>query len=145
MYRHKQFGWFFTVILLACAAVLALVAVRSPDHDKDALIAPSCVLLILLLLFRDLNVSVNDDILVASFGVGLIKKKIRLAEVQECSIVKTPWYIGWGIRFGPGYTIYTIAGSDAVEFAFKDGRRKVRIGTDEPEALYEAVRSKLQS
>ena len=93
---------------------------------------------IVLLLMGWLTVSVDDAAVVAQFGVGLIRKRIPLAEVQSFEAVRNPWYYGWGVRLIPGGWLYNVAGVSAVDFTTRDGRH-VRIGTPEPEALISAV------
>ena len=72
------------------------------------------------------------------FGIGLIRKRIPLADVRSWREVRNPWYAGWGIRLGPGYVLWNVSGRDAVELALANGRC-FRIGTDEPAALAAAL------
>ncbi len=48
------------------------------------------------------------------------------------------WYYGWGIRLTPQGWLWNVAGLDAVELTFSNGK-KFRIGTDEPGKLLEAL------
>ena len=52
--------------------------------------------------------------------------------------MRNPWYVGWGIRLGPGYWLWNVSGLSAVELVLADDRR-FRVGTDEPEALSRAI------
>jgi hypothetical protein len=72
------------------------------------------------------------------YGVGLIRKTIRLEDVRSCREVRNPWYVGWGIRLAPSGVIWNVSGFDAVELALASGKR-FRIGTDEPAALAAAI------
>jgi hypothetical protein len=58
--------------------------------------------------------------------------------------VRNPWYYGWGIRITPDGLLYNVSGTRAVEITLTDGS-KLRLGTDEPEALCQAIRSWLPS
>jgi hypothetical protein len=76
------------------------------------------------------------------FGIGLIRKRIDLAKVRAFRSVRNPWYWGWGIRLYPGGWLYNVSGLDAVELALDDGT-ELRVGTDEPERLVDALRRAL--
>jgi hypothetical protein len=56
--------------------------------------------------------------------------------------VTNPWWYGWGIRLIPGGWMWNITGNQAVELKLKSGRL-LRIGTDEPEALETAIRTRI--
>jgi hypothetical protein len=47
------------------------------------------------------------------------------------------WY-GWSIRLTPHGWLYSVSGLAAVELTLQDGKR-LRIGTDEPERLCQAI------
>jgi hypothetical protein len=85
-----------------------------------------------------LTVEVDGETIRLRFGVGVIRKRIGLAEVRAWQAVRNPWYCGWGIRLGPRGQLWNVSGFDAVELALPEGRR-FRIGTDEPHALVSAI------
>ena len=135
-YRHTQVGW---VILGVTAAIGALVWRRLPGEAASAaalplLIAAAAVLLI----FSSLTVEVDHQAIRLRFGVGLVHKRIPLADVSSWQAVRNPWYSGWGIRLGPGGVLWNVSGFDAVELVLANGRR-FRVGTDEPLALAAAI------
>jgi len=135
-YRHTQVGW---AILAALAAVVALVWVKLPPEAVVAARFPLLlVAALLLLVFSALTVEVDGDAIRLRFGIGLVRKRIPLAEVKSWRAVRNPWYTGWGIRLGPGYVLWNVSGRDAVELALTSGRR-FRVGTDEPAALVSAI------
>ena len=142
-YRHTQIGW----LMLAAMAIVAAVTVYQALHlgpDADpAQLAPWMVvgiILVILSQFATLTVSIDDSAITASFGPGLIRKKVALADIDSCQAVRNHWYNGWGIRIGIGVTLYNVSGLDAVELRLKSGSR-IRIGTDEPEALASALKT----
>jgi len=92
--------------------------------------------------FVSLTVSVEPDSVFLSFGPGLIKKRFQLSEVESVAAVRNSWLHGWGIHYiGKGW-LYNVAGLEAVELRFRNGKI-ARIGTDEPAALEAAIRSRL--
>jgi hypothetical protein len=146
MYKKKQIGWPIIWCTFPAIAVLIGVALFAVPKDQQAifLIAPG-LLLIVLLLFRDMTVSVDDEAISIKYGTGLVKKNISLNDIADCQKVRNKWWMGWGIRVGPGFTLYNISGLDAVELTIKDKKRKIRIGTEEPDELCAAITSRLKN
>ena len=93
-----------------------------------------------LLLFGTLTVDVDRERVQVVFGIGLIRKTVRLADIAAFQPVRNPWIAGWGIRAIRGGMLWNVSGLDAVELALRDGRF-FRIGTDEPEALARAIQA----
>jgi hypothetical protein len=67
-----------------------------------------------------------------------------MTDVSGAQAVTNPWYYGWGIHLTPRGWLYNVAGAEAVEVAFHDGRT-VRVGTDEPTRLVGAIRQAMES
>jgi len=135
-YRHTQVGW---IILGLVAAILAFVWSRLPPEVAAAALFPLLLITALtVLVFSALTVEVDAEAIRLRFGIGLVRKRIPLAEVRGWREVRNPWYTGWGIRLGPGYVLWNVSGFDAVELDLASGRR-FRVGTDEPAALLAAI------
>jgi hypothetical protein len=137
-YRHTQIGWPGLASVVPTFVVGVLLAVWDlPLAWLVVGIAPIAVLLL-----GWLTVSVDDTAVAAQFGVGLIRKRIPLADIRSFEAVRNPWYYGWGVRLIPGGWLYNVAGFSAVDFTTRDGRH-IRIGTPEPKALISAVAARL--
>jgi hypothetical protein len=135
-YRHTQVGW---VILGVMAAILAFVWSRLPPEAVAAAAFPLALVTgLTLLVFSALTVEVDAEAVSLQFGIGLVRKRISLAEVRSWREVRNPWYTGWGIRLGPGYVLWNVSGPNAVELALASGRC-FRVGTDEPAPLAAAL------
>lgn len=136
-YRHTQLG---TVTLTALVAffLLMFVILRPAEFPQTALVITLVFVSVLAMLFSSLTIQIEQGALQWRFGVGLFGGSIPLAEVRDVSIVRNPWYYGWGIRFTPHGWLYNVSGLDAVEVKLKSGRR-FRLGTDEPHALIAAL------
>lgn len=153
-YKHRQIGYFLitlivfaTLIVLAVFAWLQITARAEPvsvDSGANFAITAIMVLIIFTLLaltlLGALTVVVDEQFLRIRFGLGIFRKKFPLAEIASIKKVKNPWYYGWGIRLwlSPKMWIFNVSGFDAVELIMKDGNI-YRIGTDEPDALREAL------
>lgn len=155
-YEHTQKGsrliyYIAIFMILECLAIEALVYILG-THSEDPLarnqmilamvlipLVPGLVLGWVFIMMSSLTVSIDQEFVRVRFGGGMWRKKISLEKITACCLVKNNWITGVGIRYvGKGCWLYNIAGLDAVELTFKNGK-KTRIGTDEPEKLAEAV------
>ena len=144
MYKKTQFGLVSVVLIISVVGIIALTDIFS-NHTIETpqlfiLIAP----LLVLLIMKDLTVTVDDETIQLVFGIGLIKREFAITDVLSCKRLENVFTLGWGIRYGPGFTLYNVSGRDSVELTFKDGRRKVRIGTGDLDGLYDAINSKIR-
>lgn len=130
--------------MFALAGAVALIGLAGSQvgagmPGRNMLLAPQALLTLLIPLFGWLTVTVDREGVTAKFGVGLIRRRIRLQEIQNAARVRNTWITGWGIRaLGNGW-MFNVSGLDAVEIELKGGGR-FRIGTDEPEELLRALR-----
>ena len=90
-------------------------------------------------LFWGLTVEVNKDVVRLSFGFGIIHRSIPRERIATVTQVRNRWWYRLGIKWTPHGWMWSISGLDAVELTYHDGK-KFRIGTDEPEALLEALK-----
>jgi hypothetical protein len=135
-YRHTQVGW----AILAFLVLFALLFWRGlpPEAAAVARLPFLVVAVVLLLGFSALTVEVDADAVRLRLGVGLVRRRIPLADVGAWRAVRNPWYSGWGIRLGPNGVLWNVSGFEAVELDLPGGRR-FRVGTDEPAELVAAI------
>ena len=136
-YRHTQVGWKVYGALVPASIILIATFVTRDGQTLGLLMA---ILAVTLGLFGWLTVDINARRLLIQFGPGLIKRRISLDTIRGFASVTNQWYYGWGIRLTPHGILYNVSGLKAVELLLDDGRR-VRIGTDEPEALVRALQA----
>ena len=141
-YRHTQFGKVIVVATVAIIPLAALPAWLAGIATAAWLILGSMV--VVLSLFASLTVEINAEHLRIRFGIGLIRKRFPLGQIDTCRPVKNPWIYGWGIRLTPHGWLYNVSGQEAVELKMKSGKT-CRIGTDEPEILTDALQEALDS
>jgi hypothetical protein len=103
-YEHTQIGY-LTICVLFGAAICVAVTIK-----------------------------IDGETLAACFAMGLICKKVLLAE-----IIRIRWWYGWGIHLTPYGWLYNVAGWDAVAITLRNGR-KFALGTDDPHGLVDAIR-----
>jgi hypothetical protein len=138
-YRHTQIGYAL-IVCFAVAGVGIIGASLGTGEPRALFVLPAIA--VAEALFFSLTVTVDETAVQLRFGIGLIRKTIRLSEVTACDPVRNHPLCGWGIRYiGRGW-LFNVSGLDAVELALKDGRR-IRIGTDDPHGLTAAIRRML--
>ncbi len=141
-YKHTQVGY---LVITVMAAVMVLIGVVLVNAGINWIaIGVLIVIAIVLILFSSLTVVIGEDEVEVRFGPGLISKRFKLNEIESCQVVKNHWYYGWGIRLTPHGVLYNVSGFDAVEIKLRTGK-KVRIGTDVPQQLEEAIRQAITS
>jgi len=88
-------------------------------------------------MFYKLSVELQGTKLRLIYGIGLIRFKFNIDQLECSEIITTPWYYGLGIRITPKGMLYNIHGSKAVriEYITNGKRESVMIGTPEPEQL----------
>lgn len=133
-YRHTQVGWW--ILAVGVAIPLILIAMSWPPELSNLI--PAGLLLLPLASFATLTVTVNREAMEASFGIGVVKRRIPLAHIRGWRIVHSPLYHGIGMHLIPGGTLYNVRSGPAVELLLEHDR-VLRIGTDDPQRLVEAL------
>jgi len=146
VYSHSQFGWPMAVGTALGIALATLVILSVSNETRasapGAVIALYATLGIAFLLFYRLRVTVEPDAIRAVFGIGLVRKKVPMADIVRADVVRTRVWWGYGIHWTPSGWLYNVAGRYAVRLEVQAGRA-VMIGTDEPEALKAAIDARL--
>lgn len=140
-YQHTQIGYLIIIALaIGLLFITGLIAVYGFNWIAFAVLL---ILGVCLVLFDTLTVVIEEDILEIRFGLGIIRKKFCLKDIESCQVVKNPWYYGWGIHLTPHGWLYNVSGSYAVEIKMKTGK-KYRIGTNVPNELEGAIRQSIE-
>ncbi len=139
MYRHTQVA---RVVLISLGIGVLVVAYLGILFSDWVGLLVAGMLVLFLALFGSLTVTVHADSIEIRFGTGLIRKRVKIEEIESCGIVRNPWWYGWGIKKIPKGWLFNVSGLDAVELAMRNGT-VYRIGTDEPEKLSRAIQMRL--
>jgi len=137
-YHHTQFGTVVVGSLAATAVVLAGLGLV--QGDRVFTLGGPILMGAAALLFHSLTVEIDATHLRFRFGVGLIRKRIPLAEIVDAAPVRNSWLHGWGIHWTPRGWLYNVSGWEAVEITLRSGKR-FRLGTDEPQKLARAIQA----
>ena len=137
-YHPTQFGTVVVVSLLLSAVLFAGLG-RMTGLTPLAVIGPA-LMAGFMALFYALTVEIDATHLTFRFGIGLIRKRVPLAEIVEAKPVLNSWLYGWGIHRTPHGGLYNVSGGEAVEILLASGKR-FRLGTDEPQKLAQVLRA----
>jgi len=137
-YEHTQIG---RVIIWSLLPIIVIASAGLISHHPPPFIV-LLLLLICIVLFYRLKITIEDQTLCASFGPGIIRKRVRLAEIVGCEPIRIRWWYGWGIHLTPCGWLYNVSGFDAVAITLRNGK-KVALGTDDPYGLVTAIRDSI--
>ncbi len=103
----------------------------------------SVLFLTFILLFYKLEIVITDKEASARFGIGLIKNKKSLdnLDLNSVRIIHVPWYAGVGIRITPYGTLYNIQSGKTVHIKTKNGISEFFVGTKNPETLVRILKN----
>jgi len=143
-YKHTQIGYLMIVIMFTVVCFLfsmLFTEYQNLTHTEIATLSIISLLLLLVgIIFSSLSASVDKEMLSWHFGFKFWHKKIALDKVASCQVVKNSVLYGFGIRMMGSGWLYNVSGLLAVEIVLKSGE-KIRLGTDEPEYLAQAIKS----
>ena len=134
-YKRTQVG---TVLIVGLALGLLVLITVAPS-----LIWVIPLYFVIIPLLGWLTVEINERFLVCRFGIGLIRKRFALRDIEEARTVRNRWYYGWGIRWTPHGWLFNAAGLDAVEIRMSN-QKSYRVGTDQPAELLRAIQQSTQ-
>jgi hypothetical protein len=138
-YERKQVGW---VVICGLCIALSVVAIKIRTESvpaREISVGVELLLLLSLAAFYKLTIKIDDHVLRISFGVGAIRKQVQLTAIDTYEPVRIRWWYGWGIHLTPYGWLYNVSGWDAVAIKLRNGK-KFAVGTEEPQALVEAIR-----
>ena len=139
IYEHTQTGTasLFFLGLPILMVVLAVLLSNQPEALLPLFFIVA-FLLSVMLIFRSLTVRVDFDNIQISFGLNAFCTVIPCRQITGVSVVRNPLWMGLGIHFIRQGMIYNVSGLGGVEISLSGGRR-VRIGSDEPAVLAQAI------
>jgi hypothetical protein len=146
MKKFTQFGTFSMIVMLLCIVVsIALLFIVGFEETIMIVVFSFCILafIICLLIFYKMTIIIDDTHLSFIMGTGLIKKSYPLSDVESCKPVRNSPLSGVGIHLTSNGWLFNVSGLSAVEISFKNRKSKIRIGTDKPDEVAEAVNSRI--
>ena len=129
----SSFGPLLAIILFATGGLIGSSSAR------ESPMVVSIILLVSVVLFYKLTITIETETLSASFGIGMIRKKVRLTEIVGCEPARIRWWYGWGIHLTPYGWLYNVSGLEAVAITLRS-EQNFALGTDDPQGLAVAIR-----
>lgn len=134
-YRHTQIG--YMILLAGFAVVCFAVPALALGRHAGFIILALGVTVVAALLFCSLTIEVSATDLQFRFGVGVIRRRISITEIESWQETRTSIFFGWGIHLTPRGWLYNVYGFSALEIVLRNGKRII-LGTDEP-SLFSAA------
>jgi len=143
VYKHTQIG--YASIIIATAVVIGIIAraifQRGVGFDWTVHAIVGVLIVAIAALFSSLTIHVAGGQLSWHFAIPTIRNSILLSDIARVDVVRNPIIYGWGMHMIRGGWVYNVSGRSAVEVTLKVGTR-VRLGSDEPDALLRAITQK---
>jgi hypothetical protein len=139
-YEHTQIGH---VIIWSLLAIILIASGFAGSSHREIPLVVSIILLASLVLFYKLRITIDGETVCASFGIGVIRKRVGLAQIVGCEPNRIRWWYGWGIHLTPCGWLYNVSGFDAVVITLRDGK-KFAFGTDDPDGLTAGIRDAIR-
>jgi len=140
--RYTQNGFLSMVLLLPLMVIcIVLLLVIGVDEPVTVIIFSFLILtfIVSFLVFFKMTIIIDDTHLTFSMGIGLVRKSYPLSEIASCKPVTNSVLSGVGIHITSSGWLYNVSGKYAIELTFKSSGRRIRIGTDKPDEIAEAV------
>ena len=141
--RFTQYGIFSIAILLPFLTFFSVKLIRSGiSSEPETLIYSSVItiLLLCLLLLYKLTIILDDKSVSFKMGIGLISKRYKIEDIKSCYPIKNSIVLGFGIRMLSNGWLYNVSGFKSIELHFHNKSSIVRIGTDCPEEVCNAIK-----
>ncbi|MEY4916593.1 MAG: hypothetical protein RL616_506 [Verrucomicrobiota bacterium] len=137
-YQHTQKGTAIVVAMLVMAGTFFILGICL---FKQFFISVP-ILLVIAWLFHSLTIEIAGGELRWKFGPGFISNRVLLTEIAAAVPARNRF--SWGLHWHPSTGwLYNVSGFDAVTVTMRGGK-KFMLGTDEPAALAEAIRSHIR-
>jgi hypothetical protein len=95
-YKHTQIGHVVIWAVLVISVVVAIGTISQPSRSHEISVVISLLLLVTIPLFCKLRIEIDDQTLLASFGIGLIRKKVPLGQIIACEPNPDPLLVRLG-------------------------------------------------
>lgn len=126
------------IALVLTTALTSSLSARTLETAGWMVYALYAVIVAAFVLFGWLEVVVDERVIDVRFGVGLVRRRIELAQVVRCEPIRTRLWWGWGLHWTPSGWLYNVSGRAAVRVEL-NGERAVMIGSDDAQALTRAI------
>lgn len=137
IYRHTQHSTF--IAFFSIISIIWISRYYSFVELRPYMIGATLFVTAIFFTFFSLTIEIKNGVMLCIFGPGLVRKKIKIKDIQNVHAVINPWYSGWGIHYiSEKCWLWNVSGFEAVELRFSRFKR-FRVGTNEPTKLLQAI------
>jgi hypothetical protein len=128
----KEEQIFFISLIPALIIIFTLTVLyffEIGDEEKKITLIPYIfgisIFMFIILLTYNLKIIVDNNFIRLSFGIGIIKKKIPLNDINldEIKVINIPWYYGIGMRFTKLGTIFNTKQGKGIHLKLKNNQK----------------------
>jgi hypothetical protein len=142
--KFTQIGKPFIIFFFVMEVVINLLLRGSLDSPSIAkIILFNAIPLMMIVSFYKLGVRVTDTTIIITFGIGLIRKRIQLTDIQEAKLSKDMVSESARLRQKSDYSLYMVGEMNPVVLIMNDKISYVRLGCDTPQLLVNYINSKI--
>jgi len=137
-YKKIQYGIFLSLFFLVIIIFILYAGYYQTGSNPipmNLAYVLSALFILTILLFYKLTITITNEKITASFGVGLIKKSMPINQIATIEKVKMPWYYGVGIRLTPKGWLWNVKVGEAILIHNKNKTKTFLVGTDDYQTI----------
>ena len=144
LYKKTQYGMLITAILgIVLVSILSAFIWQAGDQQIPwpVLTFISLLFLFTLLSFYKLTITITKETIEAKLGIGIIKRRLNIKDIDYNSIekIKVPALYGIGIRLTPHGWLYNVNIGHAIKI--KANTKTFLVGTEDFEKIHSILNS----
>lgn len=131
-YNKTQYGQAIIILLIAML-VIGYILYKENQIFVFGMIA---FLLLIILNFYKLTIIIKDKTIIASLGIGLLKRKVKINDIDFSTLEKVNYTLksGIGVRWTSKGWLWNVQLGDAIYFKTKN-KRTFLVGTEDYETI----------
>ncbi len=147
IYKKTQYVIFLNAILLIVMVFLTYGYVYQTGNKPLPLLPYSILMLVfivVILFFYKLTIIIDNEKIEAIFGIGLLKKSIKINDIKSIENYKIPWYAGIGIRLTPKGWLWNVSLGNAVLINNKTTSKTFLVGSNEVDKVINIINTQIK-
>lgn len=138
-YQHTQYGKLIIIIIALLTLITLTFSIIETDRFSITTTETAFVLIIffiIFLMFYKLTITITNEEIEAKFGIGLLKRSLKVKDINYNTIekIKVPFLYGIGIRLTPYGWLYNVNTGHAIKM--KSDTKTFFVGTEDFEKIH---------
>ncbi len=144
-YKNTQYGLLMNLILILSTLLMIILykfQLGSNPIPLVGLIIVLSLLILTLLFFYKLTIIIDKTNIIASFGIGIIKRSMPINDIDFATLekVKPSIITGIGIRLTAKGWLWNVKFGNAIYFKNKNKTKTFFVGTEDYETIVKILR-----